>query len=52
MMSHLLDVKKDYKLGNVDEGQQRAKQGPHPNHSLTVNQPQYIGGNHKLLPTN
>lgn len=50
-MSHLLDVKKDYKLGNVDEGQQRAKQGPYPNHSLTVNQPQHIGGNHKLLPT-
>lgn len=50
-MSHLLDVKQDDKLGNVDEGQQRAKQGPHPNHSLTVNQPQHIGGNLKLLPT-
>lgn len=48
--SHLLDVKQDYKLGNIDEGQQRAKQGPHPNHSLSVNQPQHIGGNHKLLP--
>lgn len=49
-VGHLLDVKQDDKLDDIDEGQQRAKQGPHPDHSLSVNQAQHVGGNHKLLP--
>lgn len=37
MISHLLDVEKNDKFDNIDEGQQRTKQGPRPNHSLPVN---------------
>lgn len=47
---HLLAVKQDDKLQGVDSRQQRTKESSCPDHSLTVNQPEHIGGNHKLLP--
>lgn len=46
---HLLAVEEDDKLDRVDEWKQRAKESPCPNHSLTVDQHQNVGGNHKFL---
>ena len=48
---HLLAVEEDDKLDSVDERQQGAEQSSGPNHRLTINQAQDIGGNLELLPT-
>lgn len=46
---HLLAVEEDDKFDGVDERKQGAKESPRPNHSLTVDQHQNVGGNDKLL---
>lgn len=48
---HLLAVEEDDKFDRVDEREQRAEESPCPNHSLTVDQHQNVGGNDKLLPS-
>lgn len=50
-LCHLLAVEEDDKLDGVDERQQRAKESSCPNHSLTINKPEHVGGNYELLTT-
>lgn len=51
LQTHLLAVEEDDELDCVYEWQQRAKQSSCPDHSLTINEPEHVGGNRKLLPT-